>query len=58
MICAGAHKVENYKCGVIRYKAKIGKICTNITPKYANCGGSHQATAFKCPAKLRAQTEV
>lgn len=36
---------------------KIGKICTHITPKCANCEGNHQATAFKCPARLKAQTE-
>ncbi len=58
MICAGAHMVENHKCGVIGRTAKIGKICTHIIPKCANCGGNHQATAFKCPAKLRVQTEA
>lgn len=44
--------------GVIGCTAKIRKICTHVTPKCANCGGNHQATAFKCPAKLRAQTEA
>ncbi len=58
VICAGAHKVESHKCGVIGCTAKMGKICTHIIPKCANCGGNHQATAFKCPAKLRAQTEA
>lgn len=58
MICTGAHKVENHKCGVIGYTAKIGKICTYVTSKCANCEGNHQATAFKCPAKLRAQIEA
>lgn len=24
-------------------------------PKCANCGGNHQATAFRCPAKQKAQ---
>ena len=36
--------------------AKRGKICVHVVPKYANCGGSHQATAFRCPARLKAQT--
>lgn len=58
VICAGAHKVESHKCEVIGCMAKIGKICTHVIPKCANCGGNHQATAFKCPAKLRAQTKA
>ena len=27
-------------------------------PKCANCGGHHQATAFKCPARQKAQTDA
>ncbi len=30
---------------------------TNITLKYANCVGNHQATAFKCLAPLKIQVE-
>ena len=37
---------------------KMGKICTHVTPKCANCGAKHQATAFKCPARLKAQAEA
>ena len=37
---------------------KMGKICTHVTAKCANCGGNHQATAFKCPARLKAQVEA
>lgn len=58
VICAGAHKVESHKCGVTGCTVKMGKICTHVIPKCANCGGNRQATAFKCPAKLRAQTEA
>ena len=58
VICAGAHKVESHKCGVTGCTAKIGKICTHVIPKCANCGRNHQATVFKCPAKLKAQTEA
>ncbi len=36
----------------------MGKICTHVTPKCANCGAKHQATAFRCPARLKAQAEV
>ena len=56
--CAGAHRVENDRCGVTGCTIKMGKICTHITPKCANCGGNHQATAFKCPARLKAQAEA
>lgn len=58
VICAGAHKVGSHKCGVTGCMTKIGKICTHVIPKCANCGGNNQATAFKCPAKLKAQTEA
>lgn len=58
VIYAGAHKVKSHKCGVIGCTAKIEKICTHVIPKCANCGENHHATAFKCPAKLKAQTEA
>ncbi len=58
VICAGDHKTENHLCGVTGCNVKKGKICTHVTPKCANCGGHHQATAFKCPARLRAQMQA
>ena len=58
VICAGAHKAENHRCGVIGCTVKMGKICTHVTPKCANCGGNHQTTAFKYPAKQKAQAEA
>ena len=58
VICAGAHKVEDYRCGVTGCTVKMGKICTHVTPKCANCGAKHQATAFKCQARLKAQAEA
>lgn len=57
-ICAGAHKSENHKCGVTGCTAKKGKICVHVVPKCANCGGNHQATAFRCPARRKAQSEA
>ncbi len=36
----------------------MGKICTHVIFKYANCGGKQQATAFRCPAKVKAQAEA
>lgn len=58
IICADAHKVENYRCGVTGCIVKMGKICTHVTPKCANCRGNHQAIAFKYQGWLRAQAEV
>lgn len=55
MIYAGVHKVENHKCEVIGCIAKIERICADVIPKYANCGGNYKATTFKYPAKLKAQ---
>ena len=54
VICAGAHKAQNHRYGVTGYTIKIGKICTHVTPKCANCEGNHQARAFKCLARLKA----
>ena len=54
-ICAGAHKSENHQCGVMGCTVKKGKICIHVVPKCANCGGNHQATAFRCPARQKAQ---
>ena len=58
VICAGLHKAENHRCGVTGCKVKMGKICAHVTPKCANCGGSHQATALKCAARLKAQAKA
>ena len=55
VICAEAHKSENYKCGVTGCVAKAEKICIHVILKCANCGGNHQATPFKCPARQKAQ---
>lgn len=52
------HKLENHKCGLTGCTAKLGKICTHVIPKCANCGRNHQATIFKCPARLKAQTDA
>ena len=58
VICAGDHKAEDHVCGVTGCNVRKGKICAHVTPKCANCGGNHQATAFKCPAWLKAQSET
>lgn len=55
VVCAGAHKSENHKCGFTGCTVKKGKICIHVVPKCANCGGNHQATAFRCPAGQKAQ---
>ncbi len=58
VICAGAHKVEDHRYGVTGCTVRMGKICTHVTPKCANCGAKHQATAFRYPARLKAQAEA
>ena len=58
VICADVHKVEDHRCGVTGCTVKMGKICTHVIPKCANCGAKHQATAFKCQARLKAQVEA
>lgn len=58
VICISAHKAKNHRYGVTGYTVKMGKIYTHVTPKYANCGGNYQATAFKDPARLKTQTEA
>lgn len=58
MICAGAYKVEDHRCGVTGCTVRMGKICTHVIPKCANCGAKHQATTFCCLAKLKAQAEA
>ena len=58
VICAGANKVEDYRCGVTGCAVKMDKICTHVTPKCANCGAKHHATTFRCSARLKAQAEI
>lgn len=58
VICAGDHKAENHTCGITGCNVKKGKICAYVMPKCANYGGNHQTTAFKCPARLKAQTQA
>ena len=36
-------------------RGKKREIGIYVVLKYANCGGNHQATAFRCPAKQKAQ---
>ena len=58
IICVSAYKVKNHRCGVIGYTVKIDKVCTHVTLKYVNDGENHRATAFRCPARLKAQAET
>ena len=58
VIYAGAYKAENHRCGMTDCTVKMGKICTPVTFKCANCRGNHQATTYKCPARLKVQAEA
>ena len=57
-LCAGPHKLDEHKCGVNGCKVGFGKICTHVTAVCGNCGGSHQATSSKCPARQKAEKEA
>lgn len=48
VIYADAYKSENYKCEMIWYVVKNGKIYVYIAMKYANYGGNYQAIIFIC----------
>ena len=52
-ICAGTHKLEEYKCGMKGCETGFGMICSNVTAVCANCKGGHQATLGKCLAKKK-----
>ena len=32
-------------------------MCAHVVPKCANCGGKHQATAFKCSARQKTKAD-
>jgi hypothetical protein len=55
VICAGPHKMTDHKCKVLGCTTQAGRVCIHDTVKCANCGGKHQATASRCPAKVKAE---
>lgn len=57
-LCAGAHKVEEHKCGVNGCEVGFGKICSHVTALCANCKSRHQARSGKFPARQRAEKET
>ena len=58
LICAGPHKVENHQCGVAGCNKGKGKICAHITPKCANCGGTHVANSPRCASRHQADIKA
>lgn len=58
VICISTHKVENYYCSVTSCTVKMGKICTNVILKYANCRAQYQAIAFRYSDRLKVQVEL
>ncbi len=48
--------MEIHKSHFTLCTSKRGGICTHIIPKCANYRQSYQATVFRGPAKLKAQT--
>jgi hypothetical protein len=55
MICAGSNKMSDHKCRVSGCTTQAGRVCIHDTVQRANCGGKHQASAMKCPAKVKAE---
>ncbi len=58
IICAGLSRSNNHKCRTIRCTPVRSKICTQVVLKGANCGGSHQATAFQCPVGQKKKADA
>jgi hypothetical protein len=56
VICAGSHRMPDHKCSVSGCTTQAGRACIHDTVKCANCGGNHQASAIRCPAKVKAET--
>lgn len=52
------HTAKNYKCEFMGCIVKIDKISSYVILKYRNCGAKHQATIFKCLARLKAQAKT
>ena len=57
-LCAGSHKLEEYRCRVSECKVGLGKICTHVKTTCANCQGNHQANSIKCLIRQKAKKEA
>lgn len=57
-LCAGPHRLEEHKCDVSGCKVGIGKSCTHVTVRCANCEGNYQATSTRCIARQKAEKEA
>ena len=57
-LCAGPHRLEEHKCGVSGCKVGMGKSCTHVIVRCANCEGNHQATSTRCIARQKAEKEA
>lgn len=57
-ICAGAHKVENHRCGVVGCTKGVGKVCVHVMLKCANCGENHAANSPRCSSRHKADIKA
>lgn len=57
-LCAGPYKLDEHRCGVSGCQTGLGKTCSHITAKCANCRGNHHATSVKCPVRHKAEREA
>lgn len=58
IICAGLHKIEEHRCGVVGCRKGNGKICVYITALCANCGSQHTANFLRCALRHKANVEA
>lgn len=59
VICIDVYRFEDYQFKVTSCTVQIGKICTYITSKYANCEEKHHATVSKSmEEKIRKNTKL
>ena len=53
VICAGPHKIEDHRCGVIGCK-----VCIHVTVHYENCGGGHSANSSQYTLRHKAEVDA
>ncbi len=58
VICAGPHKIEEHRCGVVGCRKGNGKICVHVTAVCASCGGNHTANFPRCASRHEANIEA
>ena len=55
IICAGLQKIKDHQCGVAECQKGKKKICVHVTPKYANCMGTHATNSPRYISRHKAE---